>query len=62
MPGLRAADSALTSVRAAPPEQCYIKRVRSGFRKLWPYYTLYVQDPDKFLLAGRRRKKNKQSM
>ncbi|KAJ1494525.1 hypothetical protein T484DRAFT_1765209 [Baffinella frigidus] len=32
--------------------QCYIKRVRSGFQKLWPYYTLYVQDPDKFLLAG----------
>jgi hypothetical protein len=43
------------------PVQCYIKRVRSGFQKLWPYYVLYSQDPDKFLLSGRRRKKNKQS-
>ena len=43
------------------PVQCYIKRVRSGLQKLWPYYVLYSQDPDKFLLAGRRRKKNKQS-
>lgn len=43
------------------PVQCYIKRCRSGLQKLWPYYVLYSQDPDKFLLAGRRRKKNKQS-
>ena len=41
--------------------QCYIKRIRSGLQKLWPYYVLYSQDPDKFLLSGRRRKKNKQS-
>jgi len=43
------------------PVQCYIKRVRTGLQKLWPYYVLYSQDPDKFLLSGRRRKKNKQS-
>ncbi|EKX39014.1 hypothetical protein GUITHDRAFT_143818 [Guillardia theta CCMP2712] len=43
------------------PIQCYIKRLRSGFQKLWPSYVLYSQDPDKFLLSGRRRKKNKQS-
>eukprot|EP00960_Hanusia_phi_P026164 746102-Hanusia_phi.AAC.4 len=57
--------------------QCYIKRLRAGFQKLWPSYVrkaaplsrvpltsrvqvLYSQDPDKFLLSGRRRKKNKQ--
>ncbi len=22
------------------PVQCYIKRVRKGFQKLWPYYVL----------------------
>ena len=27
------------------PVQCYIKRVRSGFQKLWPYYVLYSQVP-----------------
>mmetsp|Transcript_8963 Transcript_8963/g.20525 ORF Transcript_8963/g.20525 Transcript_8963/m.20525 type:complete len:486 (+) Transcript_8963:90-1547(+) len=43
------------------PIQCYIKRLRAGFQKLWPSYVLYSQDPDKFLLSGRRRKKNKQS-
>ena len=25
------------------PVQCYIKRVRSGLQKLWPYYVLYSQ-------------------
>lgn len=56
----------------APPQvgmiQCYVERDKSGFKKLHPEYYLYLDRPkeqkDKeqhFLLAGRKRKKNKTS-
>eukprot|EP00756_Hemistasia_phaeocysticola_P022683 Hpha_TRINITY_DN15848_c4_g22::TRINITY_DN15848_c4_g22_i1::g.189060::m.189060 len=54
----------------APPRvgmiQCYVERDKSGFKKLHPEYCLYLDrssgTPEQnFLLAGRKRKKNKTS-
>lgn len=54
----------------APPKvgmiQCFIQRDKSGLKKLHPEYSLFLDRPSaggepQFLLAGRKRKKNKTS-
>jgi len=41
--------------------QCYIQRKKSGMARLFPTYEIYLKEGDKFLLAARKRKKNKSS-
>lgn len=41
--------------------QCYIQRRKSGLARLYPTYEVYLKDGEQFLLAARRRKKQKQS-
>ena len=41
--------------------QCYIQRRKSGMARLFPTYEIYLKDGDQFLLAARKRKKNKSS-
>jgi tubby-related protein 1 len=41
--------------------QCYIQRRKSGLSRLYPTYEVYLKDGEQFLLAARRRKKQKQS-
>merc|ERR1719465_190283 len=41
--------------------QCYIQRKKSGLARLYPTYEVYLKDGEQFLLAARRRKKQKQS-
>uniref|UniRef100_A0A7S0LEN7 Tubby C-terminal domain-containing protein n=1 Tax=Coccolithus braarudii TaxID=221442 RepID=A0A7S0LEN7_9EUKA len=41
--------------------QCYIQRKKSGMSRLFPTYEIYLKEGDKFLLAARKRKKNKSS-
>jgi len=41
--------------------QCYIKRKKTGMARLFPTYEIYLREGDKFLLAARKRKKNKSS-
>lgn len=38
------------------PVQCYIVRDRTS-AKMYPCYTLYMQDNDRFMLSARKRKK-----
>ena len=41
--------------------QCYIRRNKSGTNKLFPIYSLYLKEGDVFLMASRKRPKNKTS-
>eukprot|EP00164_Ancoracysta_twista_P003917 GFYU01005253.1.p1 GENE.GFYU01005253.1~~GFYU01005253.1.p1 ORF type:complete len:415 (+),score=105.05 GFYU01005253.1:142-1245(+) len=41
--------------------QCYIIRDKGGMNKFFPKYSLYLKSGDRFLLASRKRKKNKTS-
>jgi len=41
--------------------QCYIQRKKTGMARLFPTYEIYLKEGDKFLLAARKRKKNKSS-
>merc|ERR1719316_785606 len=41
--------------------QCYIQRRKNGLARLFPMYEIYLKDGDQFLLAARKRKKNKSS-
>jgi len=41
--------------------QCYIQRRKNGLARLFPTYEIYLKDGDQFLLAARKRKKNKSS-
>jgi len=41
--------------------QCYIQRRKTGMARLYPTYEVYLKDGEQFLLAARRRKKQKQS-
>ena len=41
--------------------QCYIQRRKSGLARLYPTYEVYLKDGEQFLLAARRRKRQKQS-
>lgn len=41
--------------------QCYIKRVKAGIKRMFPTYCLFLNEGDKFVLAARKRKKNKTS-
>ena len=41
--------------------QCYIQRRKTGLARLYPTYEVYLKDGEQFLLAARRRKKQKQS-
>lgn len=51
-------------MRPGPPGamvQCYIQRRKTGMARLFPTYEIYLKDGDQFLLAARKRKKNKTS-
>ncbi len=58
-------DPAPSTLRRPGPEgamvQCYIQRRKSGMARLFPTYEIYLKDGDQFLLAARKRKKNKSS-
>mmetsp|Transcript_25362 Transcript_25362/g.76920 ORF Transcript_25362/g.76920 Transcript_25362/m.76920 type:complete len:500 (-) Transcript_25362:591-2090(-) len=41
--------------------QCYIQRRKTGMTRLFPTYEIYLKEGDKFLMAARKRKKNKSS-
>jgi hypothetical protein len=41
--------------------QCYIDRVKSGFKKMFPEYRLYLKEGDRFLLASKKRSQQKTS-
>lgn len=41
--------------------QCYIRRNKSGTNKLFPTYTLYLKDGDRFLMCSKKRPNNKTS-
>jgi len=41
--------------------QCYIRRNKNGTNKLFPIYSLYLKEGDVFLLASKKRPKNKTS-
>ena len=41
--------------------QTYVRRNKKGLNSIYPEYTLYLSDGDHFLLAARKRKKNKTS-
>lgn len=41
--------------------QCYIERNKSGSRKVYPEYHLYLKEGDRFLLASKKRPKNRTS-
>lgn len=41
--------------------QCYIQRHKSGLNKLYPVYHLYMKKGDKFLLAAKKRAKQRTS-
>jgi hypothetical protein len=41
--------------------QCYIRRNKSGTHKLFPVYSLYLKEGDIFLMASKKRPKNKTS-
>ena len=41
--------------------QCYIRRNKSGVNKLFPQYTMFLKDQDRFLLASKKRPNNKTS-
>lgn len=41
--------------------QCYIQRRKTGMARLFPTYEIYLKEGDKFLMAARKRKKNKSS-
>ena len=41
--------------------QCYIRRNKSGTNKLFPVYTLYLKDGDRFLMVSKKRPNNKTS-
>lgn len=47
--------------RAAGIVQCYIHRHKSGLNKLYPVYHLFMKEHDKFLLAAKKRAKQKTS-
>lgn len=47
--------------RACGIIQCYIRRNKSGTNKLFPIYSLYLKEGDVFLLASKKRPKNKTS-
>jgi tubby-related protein 1 len=41
--------------------QCFIRRNKNGANKLFPVYSLYLKEGEKFLLASKKRPKNKTS-
>jgi len=41
--------------------QCYIERNKSGTSKLYPEYHLFLKDGDRFLMAGKKKPKNRTS-
>ena len=42
--------------------QCYIERDKAGLgKKMYPVYQLYLKEGDRFLLAGKKRPKQKTS-
>lgn len=41
--------------------QCYIRRNKSGTNKLFPVYSLFLKEGDVFLMASKKRPKNKTS-
>lgn len=41
--------------------QCYIKRNKSGTNKLYPTYSIYLKEGDRFLMTSKRRPNNKTS-
>ena len=41
--------------------QCYIERNKTGTKKLYPEYSLFMKEGDRFLLAGKKRAKNRTS-
>jgi tubby-related protein 1 len=41
--------------------QCYIQRRKTGMARIYPTYEIYLKEGDQFLLAARKRKKNKSS-
>lgn len=48
--------------RGAGVVQCYIERDKSGLgKRVYPLYQLYMKDGDRFLLAGKKRPKQKTS-
>ena len=50
--------------RVAPRDQtvqCYIVREKTGKKRLYPVYKLYLQENDKFLLSAKKRKNQKKT-
>jgi len=41
--------------------QCKVYREKSGLDRIYPHYTLVLEDSNAFLLAARKRKKSKSS-
>merc|ERR1712046_468935 len=41
--------------------QCYIRRNRSGTNKMWPVYSVYMKEGDRFLMCSKKRPKNRTS-
>ena len=41
--------------------QCYIRRNKSGTNRLFPVYSLYLKDGDRFLMCSKKRPNNKTS-
>ena len=39
--------------------QCYIVREKTGKKRLYPVYKLYLQDTEQFLLSAKKRKNKK---
>jgi len=47
--------------RKAGAVQCYIKRNKSGLNKLFPEYSVFLKDGDRFLMTSKKRSNNKTS-
>lgn len=47
--------------RSAGVVQCYIHRFKSGMNKLFPLYHVFMKDGDRFLLAAKKRSKQRTS-
>lgn len=41
--------------------QCYIRRIKTGSNKLFPIYTLYLKDGNRFLMMSKKRPNNRTS-
>ena len=47
--------------KGAGTVQCYIRRNKSGTNKLFPVYSLFLKEGDRFLLTSKKRPNNKTS-